>query len=110
MFCEGSNVEWSDWVIFSSDGSTPLLFYLYNICGPDDAYSYFASDSVTAWVEGLPENRYYFVSEVEINGDSSVTSTEASTEAPEESTVAPEESTVAPEVTTMVPAGSRNIF
>ena len=96
--------------MFSSDGSTPILFYLYNICGPDDAYSYFASDSVTAWVQGNEENRYYFVSEVEINGDSSLTSTVASTESPEESTESPEESTVAPEVTTMVPAGSRNIF
>jgi hypothetical protein len=58
---------------------------------------------VTAWVSGTSENRYYFVNEVEINGDSSVVSTEAPTE--EETTVAPTEA-----VTTLVPAGSRNTF
>lgn len=116
MFFESSNgVEWSDWIPFSSDGSTSILFYLYNLCGTNDAYSYFDSDSVTAWVDGKEENRYYFVSEVEINGDSSIVSTEApeepTTDAPEGPTTdAPEEPTTdAPEVTTMVPAGSRNI-
>ena len=64
---------------------------------------------MTAWVSGTSENRYYFVNEVEINGDSSVVSTEAPTE--EETTVV-EETTLAPTqaVTTLVPAGSRNTF
>ena len=58
---------------------------------------------MTAWVSGTSENRYYFVNEVEINGDSSVVSTEAPTE--EETTVVPTE-----EETTLVPAEGGNIF
>ena len=63
---------------------------------------------MTAWVSGTSENRYYFVNEVEINGDSSVVSTDAPSVAP----TAEEETTFAPTkaVTTLVPAGSRNTF
>jgi len=109
---EDGVAEWSDWVTFSSDGSTTILFYLYNLCGPNDAYSYFASDSVTAWVSGTSENRYYFVNEVEINGDSSVVSTDAPSVEPSVAPSAEEETTFAPTkaVTTLVPAGSRNTF
>lgn len=61
----------SDWITFSTNGNNGVLFYTYNICGPRDAYSYWDAPSTQSWVAGSGENRYYFISEIEINGGNS---------------------------------------